>query len=224
MSKAPKYPIFLECSEYTLDTYWIDILQSCALGKFPKRMSMADATTIKVMSENKKKHELFAIKDDPKEAFMLCMKIFKDILGMKSKRDQKAVVEEFENRANNEEHIQFETWDSIKPKSHRERFLNDYVIEMKKKHNLTYDGCSMLRKKIQTGLLFKQIKSEHIVFDNMKIHDITNLTYNEKTKSFDLKGTIDIKQAKTAQTTKANPNIKSMEKYIESHISDFREI
>lgn len=211
MLKDCKYPIFLECSKYTLDSYWVDVFHNCSLGKFPKRMTLMDGT-IRVSIDGKKKFEFFETKDDPKEMFQLCMDIFKNKMKLKSLRDYDQNVKDFESNNQDEDKV-YERWDEVKPKSIKEKFINEFVIRKKSEYKLSYSKCIDLGRIIRTGILFKIIKSENIIFTN-KIENITNLIYHKDKGYFTLNGDIFVKLKKEVSSSNENPLKKRIEKYI----------
>ena len=159
--KEPKYPIFLECSQYTLDEYWIDIFKNCSLGKFPKGM-IVYANTIRV-TVAKKKYEMIDMHDDPLEMFKLCMDVFKNKLKMTSSRDHRVKNEEFE-KIKKKRDVTLSTLEIVKKhKVEKDRCINDFILRMQSKHSLTIDEARRLSKIVKSGLLFKTIHSQNII-------------------------------------------------------------
>lgn len=207
-----KYPIFYECSQYTLDEYWINVLQNCSNGKFPKGLSVINGKTMKITVN--KKNEMIDINEDPMEMFKICMNIFKNKLGMTSMRDHKLLSEEFKKIK--EIKNPNKTWDSLKKiKSNRDTCIYNFVLQLQNKHNFVNEEAIYICKLIKCGLLFKNIQNKHIIINNGKIQDITIL--RKKNNSFFIDSPINIK-IKKYKTSIENPFKKELKKYIENSI------
>lgn len=208
-----KYPIFIKCSNYTLDEYWKDIFVNCSLGRFPRGISyMHTQSQIKV-TDPKKKIEYFQIKDDSTEMFKMMMFIFKEKLKMVSEKDKQRKKNDFENIS--VEIKTFENWDKIKCKIIKEQFIDDYCVQIKKKLCLTLKETQQLRSLIRFGLLFKNIE---IIFSNGKIKNIKNLKYNKKDRRFYIASEDNkvVKIKKVVEKPSDNPLIKSVERYMKN--------
>lgn len=214
---SAKYPIFLQCTAYTLDEYWIDILRECSLGKFPKGLTILHNNTMRV-TVGKKKYEMIPMHDDPLEMFKLCMEVFKSKLGMTSSRDHKAKNKHFEHvKSQNAPHLHT-TWDEVKKhKVEKDSCLNDYVLRLQRRHDLTTDETIHVARLIRCGLLFKSIDSKSIEFDDGRIVTISNLKYNSKTRQFGIAvptkkgGALKL----SSKSTNDNPLKKEVQRYIE---------
>lgn len=172
-----KYPIFEQCSGYTLDEFWIDILHSCSVGKFPDRMRMDGPTTIVV---DDYRFELDP--DNPIQSFKQCMDVFKNTLNIQSAREGASQPRSTESTLD---------WKSLKTKSVRDFYITEYVLELQQRYGLTRADTRHLGRIIRSAILLKTIKPENIIFEHNRISDITNLRY--EAKSFHVEGAIDVK-------------------------------
>ena len=213
---STKYPIFLECTEYTLDEYWIDILKNCSLGKFPRGMTIVDdGKTMKITVAKKKYEMIDVLHDDPLEMFRVCMDIFKNKLKMTSSRDHRIKVKEFDETKGKSDREKIKSWDEIKKyKVEKDMCIHNFVLRMQKKYSMSDDETIHLNRLIKIGILFKTINSSHILIKNGYIEDITNLNYiNGK---FTIDNSINVK-IKTSNNKNANDNPlkKEIVKYLE---------
>jgi len=209
-----KYPIFIECCEYTLDEHWKTVFLNASIGKFPKGMYMINNdTNLKVGNE------IYDISDDPREMTKLCMTIFKKKLKLKSNDDKEKNTNEFKLIQKSREFTHFKEWKDIKPKNLKEKILNDYIINLKIKFGLKRHELFKLNKVVNVGILFKKIKSDNIVYLEGKIVDIDNLNVVETKRGFEfhIDGDIhtDRKTTNTIIIKKCeNPYLKDLKSYI----------
>lgn len=212
---STKYPIFLECTEYTLDEYWIDILKNCSLGKFPRGMTMVDDGKTMKITVNKKKYEMIDVHDDPLEMFRVCMDIFKNKLKMTSSRDHRMKAKEFEESKEKSDRTKIKSWDVIKKhKVEKDMCIHDFVLRMQQKHSLSDEETIYLSKLIKVGILFKTINSSHILIKGGSIEDITNL-HRSKDGKFSIDSTINAKIKSSSKNANENPLKKEIIKYLE---------
>ena len=147
-------------------------------GKMPYGIHCNDNTTLTTHYKNKNFYYIFADKN-PDIIFEELKELFIINFGLRSELDIKLYKKQLvtnlkhitENRDNN--------WKSIRRDSIKNTILIQYVISMKKKHNLTKQITSRLLQDIREYLEIKIITSEDIVIKNGVIIDITNITYKD---------------------------------------------
>lgn len=192
-----QYPIFTECSSYTLDEYWVDIFHSCSMGKFPDGITMHDDTTMLI---NDVRVNLDP--DNPIDTYKKCIDVFKKLLD----------VERGDTKPNNS--IE---WSNLKSKSKRDYYITEYVLDLRTLYSLSRAETRHLGRIIRSACMLKIIKPEHIIFTDNRISDITNLLYGEE--EFRVEGEIDVKLKKSANKKTSIVN-KNTCKYIKSIKSD----
>lgn len=232
MNNELKYPIFQECSGYTLDEYWKNIFCNCAQGKFPRGFYVITSTSsggggggnnhIKVGKE------IFEFKDDPKEMTKVCMNIFKTNLKLKSEKDKEELNTEFkqvqENLVHQHNTFIFGGWKEVKPKTLKEMLINDYIIKLQKKYKFTDEEVVYLQKLIHVGFILKILQNDDVDYDsdNGIIKKIDGLIINSHESNiklkFKLKGDINIDERNLVTTSgsnnqKKNPFIVESKKY-----------
>uniref|UniRef100_A0A6C0M0I8 Uncharacterized protein n=1 Tax=viral metagenome TaxID=1070528 RepID=A0A6C0M0I8_9ZZZZ len=160
------YPAFNECSGYTLDPFWIDVLENCAKGRFPKgfRVSPKDPKTMMYIPHGSKRWtsvttgidttqvntddaakyislytEMMSImRDSPKG---LCMRSQGDISTLKSLTTNSASTKRT-------------------TKACRERTICEYVHRMADVHGLTTQNRIQLLNTIKLVFLLSNSRSE----------------------------------------------------------------
>ena len=135
------YPIFEECRDCTLDSYWKEIFSDCARNKFPKGIrydGRKNVLYVRQPSARATKPLTYSLSNDPREVFKMMMDIFRNKMGMRSVRDLQLQQEELNEIKNSEGQINMDCeWKDIKPRYLRDQIIMDYVMSLKDKHDLT---------------------------------------------------------------------------------------
>ena len=163
------YPIFLECCNFTENTFWENIFQNLAYGESPYGTYISK-DFICCNYKNKK----FSYKIEKKDSSIIykdLYNLFKNRLGIMSKLERNNKREKMDNNLN----IQKNTWNSIKKKNIKSLLIEQYVIRMKKKHKLNIKNSKYLLSLIYICLLFKVLTSKDIIYENNLIIDIKGI-------------------------------------------------
>lgn len=181
METTTIFPIFEKCKNYTLDLFWKEMFIECSKNKFPKGMTYDSEKNV-VILEN----EEFELPDDSKELFSLMMRLFKKELKIISSRDIKInKVELDEIKRLRQAQLNVE-WKKIKPKAYRDQLIIEFVVRRMRELSLSAKEARELFSKIQTGISFKQIIPEDILYSEGEIKDISSLVFEPKKKKFKL--------------------------------------
>ena len=124
MSDSVIYPVFLECTTYTLDEYWKRIFTDCSRNKFPSGL-MFDGKVLYI-SSSCEKVDLPSI---PRNIYVLLMKIFRSDLGLVSTRDINVVAPKTIVDISDVE------WKKL-PKNVKASLKNKYIKRLEKKYSL----------------------------------------------------------------------------------------
>lgn len=171
------YPIFLECCQYTENTFWENIFENLAYGKTPYGTFISKD----FLCCNYKKKE-FSYKIERKCCKILYQEVY-DILttklGLMSTQEKITKQKEFDDL---EEHIKDsrKTWANIRKKNMKELFIELYVTRMKEKHNLTIKQARYLNSIIMLGIIFKVINSDDIIYKNGNVEEIKGISFDKK--------------------------------------------
>jgi hypothetical protein len=189
------YPVFLECCEHIKDNFWKYIFEDLAYGKTP----MGTYFNKNFLCCNYKGKEFsynIDKKKDTKITYNEIYDLLKNKINLFSKEDQfkkknnlKTFCEEKKKDDN------YDNWSSIKKKNVRNTIIENYVVNVKKKHNLTIIKAKILLSIIFTSLVFKTISSTDIVFENGKIQEIKGI-YIDKDNEISVSSNIDILSVK----------------------------
>jgi hypothetical protein len=171
------YPIFLECCQYATDTFWINIFEDLAYGKTPYGTYISKDF---VCCNYKNKEFSYKIeKKDSKQLYDDIYLLFAKKLGLLSQIDKINKKIDFDNI---EEEIKEykKSWVNIKKKNIKDLFIENYVIDMKKTHNLTIKQARYLLSTIFIGMIFKIITSKDIDYEDGKIKEIKGISFKNK--------------------------------------------
>ena len=173
------YPIFLECCKYTDDIFWKYIFEDFAYGKTP----YGTYITKNFLCCNYKTREFSYKIDIEKTPEVLYNEIY-DILfnkfGLLSNKDKLKKRELFDSTQKEIDNQQLSNWNSIKKKSVKNILVENYIIDQKKKYNLTFSQIKKLLSIIIIGIIFKTITSSDIDYSNSKINKINGFSFSDK--------------------------------------------
>ena len=170
------YPQMLECCEYAIDNFWVNIFEELAYGKCPYG-TYINKDFLCCSYKDKE----FSYKIDNKDAKIIynnIYKLLKDKLGILSKKEKnrkKSNFYEVETKIKNKRF----TWGDIKKKNIKDLLIELYVIDMQKQHCLTRKKAKYLHSIIFIGLAFKVISSKDIHYSNGKIDKIDGIDISD---------------------------------------------
>ena len=134
IKKEIRYPIFLECCQYSNDIFWENIFEDLAYGKTPYGTYISKG----FLCCNYKDKE-FSYKIEQKDSEQLYNDIYLLLakkLGLLSHQDKLNKKIDFQNI---EDEIKEgrKNWNSIKKKNSKDLLIENYVITMKNKYFLS---------------------------------------------------------------------------------------
>ena len=171
------YPIFLECCQYATDNFWINIFEDLAYSKTPYG-SYINKDFLCCNYKNKEFNYKIE-KKDAKELYDEVYFLFAKKLGLLSQLDKINKKIDFTNI---EEEIKEykKNWINIKKKNIKDLFIENYVIDMKNKHDLTLKNARYLLSIIFVGMIFKVITNKDIEYEDGKILNIKGVNFKNK--------------------------------------------
>lgn len=183
------YPIFLECCEFTPDIFWNNIFEDLAYGK-----CVYGTYISKDFLCCSYKDKSFSYKIKQKEPEIVYTEIYNLLtkkLGLLSKKERIKKRLEFYNI---EEKIKESrsSWSGIRKKNLKDLLIEQYVIHIKNKYDLSIIQSKYLLSIFYTAIVFKVITNKDIHYDGTKITNIDGVEFNKneiliKRKIYDLK-------------------------------------
>ena len=206
------FPFLLDCPKFTQDPFWKYIFEDLACGKAPY-----GAFIHKNFLCCNFKHKEFIYKLDetlPSE------KLFTDIQTiLKTKLSIQSSIEQYEDSKTihkllNSKKFHFKNWSDIKKKTLKVFLIEQYVIQQKKKYNLTNETAQQLISIIYLGLTFKNITSDDIIIKKNVIYNIKGVLFKQKKMiiNYDI---YDVKFFKKIDDNKKETMVKKWIKYID---------
>lgn len=174
------YPIFLECSTFADNKFWINVFQDLAYGKTPYGTYISKDF---LCCNYKNKEFSYKIeRKDPSKIYDEIYSLLTKKLGFLSEKERTKKIIDFHEIEKNLKNSR-ESWSDIRKKNVKESFIERYVIKMKHKHNLTIKKSKHLLSIIFTAMTFKIITSNDIVYSDGYIQNIYGITFaNGKVK------------------------------------------
>lgn len=155
------YPIFLQVSQLATDVFWMYLFEDLAYSTCPFGVCM-DNGTIYCRFKGKKFNYNFQDKDY-KEIYTQLVDIMKTKMNIYSKMDYLNNRSEFNNFL---QHANYKEWKEIKKKNIKDVLIENFVIHMKNKYNLTDAQTQRVLCVINIGFHFKIITNNDIEYDS----------------------------------------------------------
>jgi hypothetical protein len=172
------YPVLLSCCSFIDDKFWKFIFEDLAYGKTPYGTYIYKG----FFCCNYKNKEFNYRLDMTKSPEILTKEIHKllhDKFGLLSILDKSIESSNFNNIKTRLKKEQLNEWKSIKKKNIRIAIIQQFVVDMKKEHNLSLIQAKELLYIIMSGIVFKTINSNDIIYSELKIHSINGIGFED---------------------------------------------
>ena len=178
INKEIIYPVFLECYQYTPDTFWENIFEDLAYGKTPYGTYIRKEFLCCNYKDKEFSYKIEKIKPS-RVLYDEIYSLLANKLGLLSQRDKVNKRTDFHNV---EENIKAsrKNWSSIRKKNVKDFLIENYVIDMKNKHHLSIKQAKYLLSLIFIAIVFKVISSKDIEYSDGKIHNIEGIDFENK--------------------------------------------
>jgi hypothetical protein len=177
------YPIFLQCLQFTEDTFWQGIFHNLAYGKTPEGTYISNNM---IICKQKNKNFQYRINplDNPEEVYTILYNFYSNKLNILSSNELVKKKLEFENYTVNF-NTTYPTWNSIRRKNIQDTLIENFVIEIRTKYNLSLKQMRSLHTLISIGRMLKVIQTKDIQYENGKILSINGIEFANKRIIFD---------------------------------------
>lgn len=188
------HPIFMECSELTLDPYWKQIFEECAKGKFPTGSSIDNTgSTIYIKTQktkgNSRSFLTYKLSDNVETIFVDLKEMFQKHLLHKSKQDRLLIAEEIQDICRDLREVYNGDWKDIRKKNIKEPIIRRFILSLQEKYSLSIRETEDLTNTLDLGFSFNWIPNDAVVYKDQEIKEITILHFCEKTRTFQLEET-----------------------------------
>lgn len=175
LQKEIIYPIFLECCQYTVDSFWKNIFEDLSYGKSPYG-TYINKNFLCCSYKNKE----FSYKIEHKKSEKLYNDIYsllKNKLGILSTKEKLNKKTEYNTVENKIKECR-QKWVDIKKKNIKDLLIERYVVDMKNKCNLTIKQSKYLLSILFIAIVFKVITSDDIHYSDGKIQNIDGVIFS----------------------------------------------
>ena len=171
------YPVFLECCEFSTDSFWENIFEDLAYGKTPHGTYINK--NFFCCSYKNKEFSYKIERKDPIELYTDIYNLLTKKLGIMSHMEKiKKRIDFHETESRIKEFRQ--DWGNIRKKNIKDLLVERYVIDMKNKHSLTVKQATYLLSIIFIAIVFKVITSKDIEYSDNKIQNIDGIEFTTK--------------------------------------------
>jgi hypothetical protein len=170
------YPIFLECSPHTKDTFWENVFEDLAYGKTPYGTYISK--DFLCCSYRKKDFSYKIERKDVKQVYDEVYKLLAKKLGLSSPQERARQKKAFDEI---EENMRFSrnSWSSIRKKNIKELLIEIFVTRMKNKYSLSLKQSRHLLSSIFMAMVFKVITSNDIEYKDSGIQAIKGINFSK---------------------------------------------
>ena len=171
------YPVFLECCEFSSDTFWENIFEDLAYGKPPYGTYINK--NFFCCSYKNKEFSYKIERKDPENLYNDIYNLLTNKLGILSHKEKVRKRVDFHNTESRIKEFRQE-WGNIRKKNIKDLLVERYVIDMKKKHSLSIKQSKYLLSVIFIAIVFKVITSKDIEYTDGKIQNINGIDFINK--------------------------------------------
>jgi len=171
------YPIFLKTIQYTEDNFWKDTFENLSYAICPSGSYISKGF---LCSSMKGKEFVYKFIDkEPERIYNDIYNLLKLKLNIMSKNERSILLKEFEEVEENIRKIKTCSWNEIKKKGTKDILLQNFLIEMKKKHELRIGQIKKLYNLINLCMILKSISTCDIDYTDGEIKSINGITFTK---------------------------------------------
>lgn len=213
-TKELKYPVLLDCCEYTSDEVWLKLFKKAAYGNPPKGFKFANNNSLYYVKHKKmkdKKPIMIKIdQDDPKTTFHEFTDFVQKYGNFYSATDIEQSTKDEETRRRNYTPVT-QKWDKLH-KNVRSTLVINFCYDVAGKYKLSKEQINDLKFLIKSGIYYKYINSSTIKIEDNVIISIKGLQYDKTQNKFYLDMNVladvikNIKKNDSKSASKQKPN------------------
>jgi hypothetical protein len=175
-----EFPFFDELIKFEKDSYWQNVFDDAAQGKFPRNFKFQNGVlTYKLRSKNIDQ----SIPKEPEEAIAILKKFFLNTASLispqdirKNKADEDKIQEDKEDLPDNL------LWHQIRSEKQKLIMISLYVEKLGDDYSLSIEERKGLMQNIKIGMLAGYLNGDNIIFSGNSIDKIDGLVYDKSTR------------------------------------------
>ena len=171
------YPVFLECCEFSTDSFWENMFEDLAYGKTPHGTYINK--NFLCCSYKNKEFSYKIERKDPIELYTDIYNLLTKKLGMMSYMEKIKKRVDFEETESRIKEFR-QDWGNIRKKNIKDLLVERYVIDMKNTYSLSLKQSKYLLSIIFIALIFKVFTSKDIEYGDGKIKSISGIEFTNK--------------------------------------------
>jgi hypothetical protein len=175
------YPVFLECCQFAIDAFWVNVFEDLAYGKAPYGTYISK--NFLCCSYKNKEFSYKIERKEPKNLHDDIYKLLAIKLGILSKKEKVKKRADFHKTESRLKEFR-QDWGNIKKKNIKDLLIERYVIDIKNKYSLSIKQAKYLISIIFIAIGFKVITNKDIEYSNGKIDNIIGIEFTEKNINF----------------------------------------
>lgn len=175
-------PIFEEMRKYNDDSFWDMFLLKASRDNFPKGFSFGEDRLYYSM-KSKYNFDIKLDIEDPESSFSELRDFVAD-KGILSEKDKIQMNEERENNIEDDDEQVIDTWKDLGKLQTNTLF--SYIENLCHKYDLETKEQKQLESIIKIGISSGYLNNKNIVVENSFIKNIIPLTWDEKTRTFEI--------------------------------------
>lgn len=178
ITKCILYPVFLECLQFTDDTFWKNIFDDLAYGKTPYGTYISK--NFLCCSYKDKEFGYKIERKDPQILYTDIYNLLSNKLGLLSHKEKIKKRVDFHKIETSIKEFRAQSWSNIRKQNIKDLLIERYVIDMKKKYSLSLKQAKYLLSIIFIAIIFKIITSNNIYYSDGKIQNIDCIDFSKK--------------------------------------------
>jgi hypothetical protein len=171
------YPVFLECCQFAVDTFWVNVFEDLAYGKAPYGTYINK--NFLCCSYKNKEFSYRIERKEPEDLYEDVYKLLTVKLGILSKKEKVKKRVDFHKTESRLKEVKQE-WSAIRKKNIKDLLIERYVIDIKNKYSLTIKQAKYLISVIFIAIVFKVITNKDIEYYDGKIRNIIGIEFTQK--------------------------------------------
>ena len=199
INRSVIFPVFEGIKKYETSSFWLNLMTRFSKNMLHKDFKFLNNVLYYKATTKKHRDEIFLDAEDLENTHI----IFKEFMKKKGflSQEEKESINKIVELDNNKERNMIETWKDVV--KNQDYYIREFIIEMKEKHDLSFEEQSNLESNIRIGISSEFFNQDNIIFENEKINRIENLVWDKIERKFSI-NTEGIKLKKKSE--KRDPN------------------